>query len=310
MTQSTGARKCPLSGHPAEIIPLENSLARRVKCPACGTYDIDDMIAADLQDLSGKWHDKRYLLSALTRRATEKRQRRTISYQLFDSIAPPEGPQEILDRVLLYISERASSFSSPVRLNPDTDYPIAVARNPQDFASVISDAINLGMLEQSGYGTKIAWNGWDRVNELRGKRIDLDQAFVAMWFDPNLESAWKEGIKPALEEVGYSPIRIDEKQFNDKIDDQIVAEIRRSALLIADVTGHRAGVYFEAGFALGLGIQVVWTCREDAIKEAHFDTRQYNHIVWKDAADLKARLVNRILATGLGKAKQSVEATG
>ncbi len=35
--------------------------------------------------------------------------------------------------------------------------------------------------------------------------------------------------------------------------------------MIADFTGHRGGVYFEAGFAHGLGIPVIWTCREDQL---------------------------------------------
>ena len=56
----------------------------------------------------------------------------------------------------------------------------------------------------------------------------------------------------------------------------------------------RGGVYFEAGFALGLSIPVIWTCREDMIKHVHFDTRQFNHIVWTDADDLFTKLKNRI----------------
>ena len=35
--------------------------------------------------------------------------------------------------------------------------------------------------------------------------------------------------------------------------------------------GARGGVYFEAGFALGLGKTVFLTCREDRTKAVHFD---------------------------------------
>ena len=48
---------------------------------------------------------------------------------------------------------------------------------------------------------------------------------------------------------------------------------------------------------LGLGIPVVWTCRDTDIDKAHFDTRQYNHIVWTDSDDLKEKLIARIEAT-------------
>ena len=59
-----------------------------------------------------------------------------------------------------------------------------------------------------------------------------------------------------MEDTGFRALRIDMKQFNEKICDHIIAEIRRSRFLIADVTGHRAGVYFEAGYAMGLGLPV------------------------------------------------------
>ena len=58
----------------------------------------------------------------------------------------------------------------------------------------------------------------------------------------------------------------------------------------------RGGVYFEAGFALGLGLQVIWVCRQDQVELMHFDTRQYNHIAWSDPDDLYKRLKNRIVA--------------
>ena len=70
-----------------------------------------------------------------------------------------------------------------------------------------------------------------------------------------------------------------------------------SGLLIADFSGHRQGVYFEAGLAMGLGIPVIFTCRDTDIDIAHFDTRQYNHVTWYDPADLCSKLEIRISAT-------------
>lgn len=125
----------------------------------------------------------------------------------------------------------------------------------------------------------------------------INQAFVAMSFDPSLRSVYLDAIKSALNETGYVPLRVDEAEYNEKIDDRIVADIRTSGLVIADFTQHKAGAYFEAGFAQGLGIPVIWTCRDDDIANAHFDTRQYNHITWKDAEDLQEKLIARIEAT-------------
>jgi nucleoside 2-deoxyribosyltransferase len=76
-----------------------------------------------------------------------------------------------------------------------------------------------------------------------------------------------------------------------------MAEIRRSGLIVADFTGNRGGVYFEAGFAMGLGLPVIWTVRQDDIDAVHFDTRQYNHITWSTPQELREKLYNRVMAT-------------
>ena len=131
---------------------------------------------------------------------------------------------------------------------------------------------------------------------------DPSQAFVAMWFDPSVDGLYERGIKPAIEAAGYNPLRIDQKPDANKIDDEIIAEIRRSRFVVADFThgdhGARGGVYYEAGFAYGLNIPVIFTCREDIIKknQLHFDTRQYSHIDWQEPEDLVEPLEQRILA--------------
>jgi len=97
--------------------------------------------------------------------------------------------------------------------------------------------------------------------------------------------------------------KLDISRAGGKIDDFIIASIRKSALLVADFTGTRTGVFFEAGLGMGLGIPVVWTCREDyrSELEKHFDTRQYNHLLWENPPDLCQKLKNRIEATVHGR---------
>lgn len=56
------------------------------------------------------------------------------------------------------------------------------------------------------------------------------------------------------------------------------------------------GPYFKAGLGLALVDTVIWSVREDHLKDVHSDTRQYNHIVWKDPKDLRTRLRDRIQA--------------
>ena len=148
------------------------------------------------------------------------------------------------------------------------------------------------------YGLTI--EGYSHLEELERGATDSSQAFVAMWFDDSMENVWGEGIKRGIEDAGYKALRIDRKEYTNKIDDEIIAEIRRSRFIVADFThgkkGARGGVYYEAGFARGLGIPVIFTCRKDALKKVHFDTRQYNHIVWETPEELRRNLANRIAA--------------
>jgi hypothetical protein len=147
--------------------------------------------------------------------------------------------------------------------------------------------------------------GWNRVAELereRGRHAGK-QAFVAMWFSGvQLETDIKGAMETGIKAAGYVPLIVDSLEHTGKIDDRIIAEIRKSRFVVADFSGHRPNVYYEAGFAKGLGIEVIWTCRkEDMAKEkVHFDTRQYNHIVWETPGELSNRLEYRIRATITG----------
>lgn len=142
--------------------------------------------------------------------------------------------------------------------------------------------------------------GYARLADLNTTTIDSSQGFVAMWFAPTLEEAWERGIRSGIEDAGYKAVRIDQKEHLNKIDDEIIAEIKRSRFVVADFTqgddGARGGVYYEAGFAHGLGIPVIFSCRSDVLHKVHFDTRQYNHIIWNNPEDLRRSISTRISA--------------
>jgi hypothetical protein len=145
----------------------------------------------------------------------------------------------------------------------------------------------------------LAPQGWTKYEELQKTAVNSAQAFVAMWFNDATEEPYINGLHKAIEDSGYEPRRVDQKHHHlNKVDDEIIAEIRRSRFLVADFTCEpdkvRGGVYFEAGFAMGLNIPIIWTCKETSMNDLHFDTRQYPHIVWKHSADLYTQLKARI----------------
>ena len=155
--------------------------------------------------------------------------------------------------------------------------------------------------DESQIPVTVTIDGYSRI-EGQITKTDSAQVFVAMWFDDEMKKVYEEGIKPAIEDAGYKSVRIDLKPDANKLDDEIIGEIRRSLFLIADMThgkcGARGGVYYEAGFAYGLGKPVIYTCRGDMIGKVHFDTRQYAHILWGEEklGELRKKLCDRILA--------------
>lgn len=224
--------------------------------------------------------------------------------EIKNSIYIPEFPLERVDVLLKYLYQRSKSFAENV-LIPITDYPLLYALNEQELHITLEFANEMEYLRYQISNTDnaniiciISLKGWDRIQELTSGKVQTKQAFIAMKFrDEELNQVYLDAIVPAVIEAGFAPYRIDKQEFNEKICDKIIADIKKSGFLIADFTGHRGGVYFEAGYALGLGKPVIWCSREDDLENLHFDTRQYNHIVWKNAEDLREQLFNRIKAT-------------
>jgi len=191
-------------------------------------------------------------------------------------------------------------------LEPAFAWSESIQFNEFRFIITCLDEENLVRVHEKGGSLQLTANG--HLSLLENINIESDQAFIAMWFSDKINNAYHHGIAPAIRDSGFTPLRIDKKEHSNKIDDEIIAEIRKSRFLVADFTcgvlsiegeTHtipRGGVYYEAGFAQGLGIPVIWCCRKDQISTVHFDTRQYNHIVWETPKELRRALKNRIEA--------------
>lgn len=194
-----------------------------------------------------------------------------------------------------------------VILIPEREASLAWAENEGEFEFYVKSLVERGYLDFADnskrtigdplYSLHITSSGWEYLESIRAIRTDSLQAFVAMSFDRCLSSVYENAIAPAIQLAGYRPYRIDSEPHLERIDVKIVAEIRRSRFLVADVTQQKAGVYYEAGFAHGIGIPVIWCVRTDDLKNVHFDTRQFNHILWETENELHEQLTNFIMAT-------------
>lgn len=213
----------------------------------------------------------------------------------------PSSALEILERSLLNLSFILKHPADKFFVEDDKK-ELFFSKDEDQLGYVINQLVNFGFItgiEVLNDWINVETKGWEKIEELRKKPAGIKkQAFIAMWFDKTTEEIFTKGIQPAVESDNIiKAIRVDFVEHNNKICDQIIAEIKKSKYLIADFSGNRGGVYFEAGFAQGLGIPVIWIVQEDWVKELHFDTRQYNHIVYNNYEDLYKKLKARIDAT-------------
>lgn len=222
---------------------------------------------------------------------------------LLSSSEVPHSPLDKINELLIFIANRSAFYGDQITV-ASKDYDFYTRKigliNSSELDALIKESSNSGYLDIKG-STKLAVSasltlkGCEVANIRNQSRLSLF-VFVAMSFDSEMIQIYNNWIEPAIKESGFEPyIVLDQHPESDvTINDAILAGIKKAKFTIADFTHHKSGVYFEAGYALGRGQKVIYTCQEDHIGTAHFDTRNYQHLVWKDGADLKRKLMDKI----------------
>lgn len=217
-----------------------------------------------------------------------------------------------LDRILLNLSNRFPLLSDSFYIDLIIDkFPrLFYCESKEKFDEILSVFSALRKMEYIEnvypdrtdiYGAqRIAISGWKRIAELKKDIAVYKQGFIAMSFAEEVK--YIELIfKQAIQEAGYEPRIIRDKEYNDYIVPEIFAEIQKSKFVVVDVTKPNNGAYFEAGYAQALGKEVIVCCRKEVFDnpdtKPHFDIAQKSTIVWTDEKDLLERLKRRIKLT-------------
>ncbi len=117
-------------------------------------------------------------------------------------------------------------------------------------------------------------------------------AFVIMPFSDDFNDTYKLGIKPSLESSGYYCERLDEQIFEETMLDRIYNQISKADLIIADLSGRNANVFYETGYAHALGKRTILITRNE--DDIPFDLKHFFHIIYTDGISyLKAQLAER-----------------
>jgi nucleoside 2-deoxyribosyltransferase len=328
--------KCPVCGSEARYCTAGNSFEKNVQCERCGIYYFDRQFLLKSGELEPSAKSCMYYILTHNIFGHKRLNPNDVSQPkiLFFSKEEKEDgfikdhyiisektlydylPKNFLDRVdkvLInlgeYIGEIGESISFHCGGTEDIFNVICFVENSiqnnygyiLQLFKLIKEIGYLSQTSDKGLAYIISAKGWAHLEELKKSNKVENQVFIAMCFNNNIlpeNSKIRNSIKNVIEsnQFNYKAVIIDEKQYNGLIVPEIFYEINRSSFVVADLTAHRNGVYYEAGYAEALGKEVILTCKEDHFNDRHFDVAQKNIIVWKDYEDLEKRLADRIRA--------------
>jgi hypothetical protein len=116
--------------------------------------------------------------------------------------------------------------------------------------------------------------------------------FVIMSFSEDMEPVF-EGIEAAARTVGFEAKRVKDIVGDYRITSRIIELINTSCMVVVDLTHERPNVYFELGYARGVGKTVITTAREGT--QVHFDVKDWTCTFYADSRILERSLKERFL---------------
>ena len=320
---SVEKKKCPVCNEQEATVDYQAHV-HTVECPLCGHFTMSWLLEEAPPTIP------KHILSGVTRNVWDifgtTFDLTSVTTESIDALRkaspiPIPNSTDISAKADLILKYYARKYNMPgSHFNPTrtTDYSVGFCSNRDEFTLCFDFLLETKYIELKKEGPKEWPSYWHRITPtgwayLSGIGSEAkDQGFIAMAFRlPTSDLLHTDGLNVGITSAGYHPLRIDRKDHNNRIDDEIVAEIRKSKFVVADLTGKNAGAYFEAGFAMGLGKPVIWTCQQSEIDagNVHFDTRQYSIVPWEhdNLADFSKRLTQRIEAT-IGHGRYVAEA--
>lgn len=211
----------------------------------------------------------------------------------------PETFQEKVDRILINLHRFYPNYGDTIFIFDDENRLIFEhTENNCGTPGILKLMCEMNLLTEPKTNVfSISAKGWQRIYDLQAHRNERKQGFVAMAFKEETKPI-REAIRKGIENAGYSVSIIDEKEHNNQIVPEIFYEIDHSRFLVVDISVPNNGAYYEAGYALGKGKEVIFCCRKDAFDDKntqpHFDVAQKSMIIWETEGELSERLAKRI----------------
>lgn len=153
-------------------------------------------------------------------------------------------------------------------------------------------------IQQDAYENNIKFILSEYAIEKYQPRIDKNEktAFIAIKFTDNEERI--QSIQKAISKAGYTPVIMNELEHNNWIMPEIFHQLKICKFVVVDLSERSDGAYYEAGYALALGKEVIHTYDINQTEnQLHFDVTQKATILYSNLEELEEKLFNRIKAT-------------
>jgi nucleoside 2-deoxyribosyltransferase len=277
-----------------------------IACNRCGEFLIarECLIFSDVRE---KIYSIGYLLSGLSRELYEIGEEKPFfqvknldDYLKHYLLPNKDSVEDKAKKFLQRIRERTTYYGQRIEIDYEKDYSLAYAQNIQEFWALLDLLGDSGLTKNdlpTGIGGVILTaTGWDLTNKAKLSKNEGEQAFVAVWFDESMNESVR-AIEEAIEESGHKSICIKNEHFSERIMDKALSEIRKSRFIVVDLTGDRNSVFFEAGFAFGLGIEAIYVYKiTEATKGStlEFYVKHYKCYGYNNYQELKDTLITAI----------------
>jgi hypothetical protein len=272
--------------------------AYSTSCSNCGQYRL---AGSAFGTLAGGWwpeEAKRQYLPLLAHqvRARQRTEPRPFVgtnwlHRLLDN--EPEFPNAIqqIENLVIELAETLRP-GEPVDIEPERFQAVAGSSTAAAFTWVVESALEKGLIrgdllqyvDSEDFAlarATLTVDGWTWYKDI-GKHKRSRLAFMAMPYGiQELDSMYNDCFKPAVGLTGFTLFRLDDEPKAGIIDNRLRVEIRRSRLVLADITHDNRGAIWEAGFAEGLGIPVIYTCEKSRHSNKHFDIRNCQMVLWE-----------------------------
>lgn len=330
-----GNTQCPICGSRlGKRVEMDEDCNYRIVCPTCGRFAMqreyyDDYIAFqngitrdEIAPFLYYHKNKSKYLFLCRENIVVPDIYRSATMSEIKNWQPLKFSEKI-DTFLLGVAERQTFMGEVIRFEGnEIDSACFAIKNAPKYAdkservATIQRDYLLKYLEQEEYievvenGVVLLPKGQQRIDELQRKTQSWTKnVFVAMSFNDNTKQT-RETLRKAIVDAEFSPEFIDEIIHNKQIVPEMFRLIRECRFLILEISDPNYGAYYEAGYAQGLGKEVIICCSREVFNKKydgdeekyakylrpHFDIAQKQILVWDDYEDLQKKLAEWIRA--------------